>query len=114
MNFLLKILLSAAAVLILSNVLPGIQVASYTIAIIVAVVLAFLNTFVKPLLVFFTLPVTLLTLGLFLLVINAAIIVMAGYFVDGFQVAGWGYALLFSLTLSIFQSLLHSMLKKDK
>ncbi len=114
MNFILKLILSAVAVIVLSKILPGVGVDSYVSALIVAVVLAILNAIVKPLLVFLTLPATIITLGLFLLVVNAAIILLADYFIDGFRVNGWLWALIFSVLLSIFQSILHSILKKDK
>ncbi|AXT61142.1 phage holin family protein [Aquimarina sp. AD10] len=114
MNFILKLILSAVAVIVLAKILPGVGVDSYVSALIVAVVLAILNAIVKPLLVFLTLPATIITLGLFLLVINAAIILLADYFIDGFRVNGWLWALIFSVLLSIFQSILHSILKKDK
>ncbi|WP_103865796.1 phage holin family protein [Aquimarina sp. I32.4] len=114
MNFLLKLILSALAVLVLAKILPGVAVENYVSAIIVAIVLAILNTIVKPLLVVFTLPATILTLGLFLLVINAAIILIADYFIPGFSVRGWFWALIFSVLLSVFQSILHSVLKKDR
>ncbi len=114
MKFFLKLLLSAVAVLVLAEILPGAQVDNYVSALIVAVVLAILNTIVKPVLIFLTLPATIITLGLFLLVINAAIILLADYFIPGFNVNGWLWALVFSVLLSIFQSILHSILKKDK
>ncbi|WP_109299619.1 phage holin family protein [Aquimarina sp. AU474] len=114
MKFFLKLLLSAVAVLVLAEILPGAQVNNYVSALIVAVVLAILNAIVKPILVFLTLPATIVTLGLFLLVINAAIILLADYFIPGFNVNGWLWALVFSVLLSIFQSILHSILKKDK
>ncbi len=113
MKFLLKIILSAIAVLVLAEILPGVGVDNYVSALIVAVVLVILNAFVKPVLVFLTLPATVITLGLFLLVINAAIILLADYFIAGFNVNGWLWALIFSVLLSIFQSILHSVLKKD-
>ncbi len=114
MNFVLKLLLTAVAVLVLAKILPGVSVENYLNAVIVAIVLGFLNMFVKPLFVFLTLPATIITLGLFLLVINASIILIADYFIDGFYVSGWLYALFFSLLLSVFQSILYSFLKKDK
>ncbi|MEW7277295.1 phage holin family protein [Aquimarina sp. 2201CG1-2-11] len=114
MNFLIKLILSALAVLVLSKILPGVGVDNYVSAIVVAVVLAILNGIVKPLLVILTFPVTVVTLGLFLLVINAAIILLADYFVAGFSVNGWLWALIFSVLLSVFQSILYSILKKDK
>ncbi|APS38447.1 MULTISPECIES: phage holin family protein [Salegentibacter] len=113
MNFILRILLTAVAVVILAKFLPGVEVEGYLTAIIVAIVLAILNLLVKPILVIFTLPVTILTLGLFLLVINAIIILLADAFVSGFGVSGFFIALLFSLLLSLFQSLLFSLLGKD-
>lgn len=114
MKFVLKMMLSAVAVLVLSKILPGVEVASYMSALIVAVILAVLNAVVKPLLVVLTLPATILTLGLFLLVINAAIILIADHFISGFEVHGWLWALIFSIVLSVFQSILYSILKKDK
>jgi len=114
MNLILKILLSALAVVMIAYILPGIHVENYTSAIFVAIVLGLLRVTVKPLLILFTLPVTVLTLGLFLLVINALIILMAGYFVGGFVVGGFWWALLFSLLLSVFQSVLYSLLENNK
>src|SRR5690606_12989827 len=81
-------------------------------AIVLAVVLALLNFLVKPILILFTLPVTILTLGLFLLVINALIILFAENLVPGFQVAGFWWALIFSLLLSFMQAVLHLVLKQ--
>ncbi|TQI71860.1 putative membrane protein [Gramella sp. Hel_I_59] len=113
MKLLLRLLLTAVAVVILAKILPGVSVDSYWTAIIVAVVLSLLNFIVKPILVLFTLPVTILTLGLFLLIINAIIIFMADGFIDGFGVSGWFMAIIFSLLLSLFQSVLFSILKSD-
>jgi putative membrane protein len=113
MNFILRILLTALAVVILAKILPGVNVEGYVTAIIVALVLALLNLLVKPVLVLLTLPVTILTLGLFLLVINAIIILLADAFVGGFGVSGFLMAIVFSLLLSLFQSLLFSLLGKD-
>lgn len=114
MKFILRILLSALAVIILAYVLPGVGVDSFVTAILVAVVLSLLNFLVKPILVILTLPITILTLGLFLLVINALIILMAAHFIDGFQVGSIWWAILFSLLLSLLQSILYSILKEDK
>ena len=114
MKTFLKLLLTALAVIVLANILPGIHVANYVTAIIVAAVIALLNMFVKPLLVFFTLPATIVTLGLFLFVINAVIILLAGKLVAGFAVSGFFAALLFSVLLSIFRSILFSLLKEEE
>ena len=114
MKTFLKILLTALAVIVLATVLPGVSVSGSLSAIIVAVVIALLNMFVKPLLIFFTLPATIVTFGLFLFVINAIIILLADNLVDGFAVSGFFAALLFSILLSIFRSVLFSLLKEKK
>ena len=114
MKIFLKLLLTALAVIVLANILPGVLVTNYVIAVIVAVVISLLNMFVRPLLVFFTLPATIVTLGLFLFVINAVIILLASKLVSGFAVSGFFTALLFSVLLSIFRSFLFSLLKEDK
>jgi len=114
MKYIIRLLLSAVAVIILSYVLPNVSVANYTTAILVALALSLLNFIVKPILVILTLPITILTFGLFPLVINASIILLADYFVDGFSVDGLGWALLFSLLLSFLQWILFSVFKKEK
>ncbi|MCV6631750.1 MAG: phage holin family protein [Flavobacteriaceae bacterium] len=114
MNYILKLLLTALAVVLLSKVLPGVQVEGYTAAIWVALTLSILNVLVKPLLVLFTLPITVVTFGLFLLIINALIILLADKLLDGFAVSSIWIAILFSVLLSILQSILFSILKKDK
>ncbi len=113
MKLILRILLSALAVVVLANILPNVSVDSYLTAIIVAVVLSLLNFIVKPILVILTLPVTILTFGLFLLIVNAVIILLADYLIPGFNVANIWWALLFSLLLSLLQSILFSLLKED-
>lgn len=113
MRFLIRLLLTAVVVVLLAKFLPGVAVAGYLTAVIVAVVLAILNIIVKPILVLFTLPVTILTFGLFLLVINAVIILLADAFISGFNVDGFWVALIFSLLLSIVQSILFSLLPDD-
>lgn len=113
MKLILRILLSALAVVILSYILPGVEVDSYWTAILVAVVLSLLNFLVKPILIILTLPVTIITLGLFLLIINAIIILLADYLITGFDVNGIWWALLFSLLLSLLQSFLFTILKED-
>lgn len=114
MKLILKLLLNAVAVVILAKLLNGVNVDSYTTAIIVAVVLSILNLLVKPVLVILTLPITILTLGLFLLIINALIILLADKLIDGFSVSSIWMAVLFSILLSILQSVLHSLLNEDK
>jgi len=114
MKTILRMLLTAIAVVIIAKFLPGVAVTDFTNALFVAIVLGFLRITVKPILIFLTLPATIVTLGLFLLVINAVIIMLAGYFVDGFTVSGFWTALLFSILLSMFQSILYSFLKEKE
>ena len=114
MKILLKILVSSLAVFISAYLLPGIHVDSFLTAIIVAAVLALLNAFLRPLLIFFTIPVTIFTLGLFLLVINAALIMLTSKIVDGFVVTSFWWAVLFSIILSIITSVLESLGMKEE
>ncbi len=114
MKIILKLLLTAVAVIILAHILPGVALDGYVSALIVAVVLGVLRLIVKPILVLLTLPITIITLGIFLLFINAFIILMADYFIDGFAVTNIWYAILFSILLSVFQSILYTFLKSDK
>ncbi len=111
MNLLVRLLLTTILVVVLAKFLPGVTVDSIKTALIVAVVLALLNTFLKPILVFFTLPVTVITLGLFLLVINAVMILICDYLIDGFEVKSFVSALLFSIVLSVCQWLLNLFVK---
>ena len=101
MNFLVKVLVSTFAVVIASYLLGGVQVESFTTAIVVAFVLAVLNALLKPFLIILTIPVTIMSLGLFLLVINAFIIQMAAYVVRGFDVLNFWWALLFGVILAV-------------
>ncbi len=114
MKIFLKLLLTAIAVIVLAAILPGVTVTNYVTAFIVAITISLLNMFVKPLLIFFTLPATIITLGLFLFVINAIIIILAGKLVSGFVVSGFFTALIFSVLLSVFRSFLFSLLKEEK
>ena len=110
MNFLIKILLSAVAVVIGAYVIPGVSVNGYVTALIVALIMSLLNVTVKPLLVILTIPVTILTLGLFLLVINVIIIYITDALISGFSVHGFLPALIFSLVVSLVNWLFDSML----
>ena len=114
MGFIIKILITAAAVFVADYFLAGVHIANdLRTVIIVALVLALLNTFIKPILVFLTIPITILTLGLFLLIINALMVKLADYFIDGFTVSGWVSAILFSLIVSIVSYLLNLFIDRD-
>jgi putative membrane protein len=114
MNLILRLLITTGIVLMLSYFMGGVQVDKVTTAIIVAVVIGLLNTFLKPILVFFTFPVTVFTLGLFLLVINACMVLLCDKLVDGFNVSSFLTALIFSVLLSISQSILYKLFADKK
>jgi putative membrane protein len=101
MKTIVRWLLLAAALLLVAHLYPGVSVASFGSALIAALVIGLFNTFVRPLLVLLTLPVTLLTLGLFLFVINALMFWAAAYLLEGFNVAGFAAALVGSLLYSL-------------
>ena len=126
MNFIIKLFISAVAVLITAYFLDGVTIGNnqfyssnspelnrFSTALLVAVVLAFLNTIVKPILTILSLPITFYTLGLFLLAINAVIILFADKLVDGFKVDGFWTALWFSLVLALVSSFLNLFNKKE-
>jgi len=113
MNILMRIIVTSIVAFGLSYLLEGIKFDSFWTAILVAIVLAVLNAIIKPILILLTLPITLITLGLFLFVINALIILLAEKLVNGFSVDGFWWALLFSLLLSLLTSLLYKQ-KKEK
>ena len=106
MNWVVKILVNAISVVLTASLLPGVEVKNFLTAIIIVVVLSLLNLFVKPLLIILTIPITLLTFGLFLLAINAIIILLADDLISGFKVDNFWWALLFSIVLSVINSLL--------
>lgn len=104
---MLKILLINSIVIFLgSYLLNGVKVKSYWSALGVALLLALINMFIKPIIVLLTLPLTILTLGLFILVINAWILLIIDKIVDGFTVKGFWWAVLFSIFISIVNSIM--------
>ena len=106
-KLLFKILVCSVNVFILAYILPGISIVDFFTAILVAAVLSLLDAIVKPLLMLLTLPATILTLGLFLFVINAGIILIDAHSVHGFKVDSFWHAMLFGALLSFFNSLVH-------
>lgn len=114
MNLIIRILITAILVVFIANFLPGVHVASFTTALVVAIVLGLLNIFIKPILVILTFPVTILTLGLFLFVINALIILLCTNIVGGFSVDSFWTALFFSIILSILQSIMNKIIGEGK
>ncbi|MDQ2933017.1 MAG: phage holin family protein [bacterium] len=113
MNIIIHWLVSAVAVFIAAYLLPGVDVSGIGTVLIVAVVLGALNAILKPVLFVLTLPITILTLGLFALVLNAAMVLLASWIVEGFKVDGFIWALLFALIVSLISSVLNSVAKKE-
>jgi putative membrane protein len=114
MGFIIRVLVTALAVYAADYFLDGVHISDdIKTILIVALVLALLNTFVKPILVILTIPVTIITLGLFLLIINALMVKWAASLVDGFEVDGWWSALLFSLIVSLVSALVNSIVGGD-
>ncbi len=108
---LLRLILTTLAILLVTNVYGGIQVDSVTTAVIAAVVLGLINMIVRPVIVLLTLPISMLTLGLFLLVINAGMLSMAAWLVNGFEVGGFWDALLASFIISVVVALLNGLVR---
>ncbi|MFM9910967.1 MAG: phage holin family protein [Chitinophagaceae bacterium] len=107
MKLIMRVIVTSIIAFGLSKILNGIHVDDFWAAILLAVVLAVLNGILKPILIILTFPITIITFGLFLFVINAAIILLADKLMDGFKVDGFWWALLFSLLLSIVSSVLY-------
>lgn len=112
MIILLKWFLSALAILIAAYVIPGVVISGVWSALILAAVLGLFNISIKPLLILLTLPINILTLGLFTLVINALMVMLASSIVKGFSVGGFVNALLFSIVLTVIQMIFAMMIKK--
>ena len=105
MGILLHWLIITLAIMVSAYLLPGVKIAGFVPALAAAVVLGLLNLVLKPILVLLTLPINILTLGLFTLVINAAIIMLATKIVPGFTVENWWWAILFGIVLGLVNSL---------
>lgn len=114
LNLLIRLVISAIAIVIAAFLLSGVSVEDYWAALIVAAFLAILNSTVRPILIILTIPVTIFTLGLFLLLINALMVMIAAYFIDSFIVVNFWWALAFSLILSILNGLFSGMAKKEE
>ncbi|MEO5646799.1 MAG: phage holin family protein [Chitinophagaceae bacterium] len=112
MSFLLRLLVTAAVAFGLAELLPGVKVDTYWTALIFALILAILNFIVKPILVILTLPVTILTLGLFLFIINAIVVLLAARFVKGISITNIWWAVIFALLLSLITSVIMKVLDK--
>lgn len=111
MKFIAELIIRSFVLLLTSYILPGFKIDSYTTALLVAIVLGILNMLVKPLLIFFTLPATILTLGLFIFVINAVLLIIASNLIKGFHIDSFFTAIVAAVLISIISTLLTSILR---
>lgn len=107
MSILINWVISALVILVTGYLLPGVHIDSFLTALVAALVLGIINAFIKPIIILLTLPINILTLGLFTFVINAFIILLTSALVPGFRVNGFWWALLFSIVLAIINTILH-------
>ena len=112
MKFIVRLFISTLAIVVTAYLLRGVKIDSFSTAIVVAAVLAFLNTIVKPVMILFTIPITILTLGLFLIVINSLMILLTAKIVHGFEVQGFWSAMIFSIILSLVTSIFDAISKE--
>ncbi len=109
MKTILRLLVSAFAIIITAYLLPAVSVSGFITALIIAVVLGAINTFIRPVLVLLTLPLTVMTLGLFLIILNTLLIMLTAVLVPGFTIASFWWALAFGIILSVISAFLHQL-----
>lgn len=112
MRILINWLVTTAAILISAYLLPGVSVRSLGAALVTALVLGLINAIIRPILLILTLPLTIVTLGLFIFVLNALLVLLTSAIVPGFRVHGFGWALIFSLVFSIVSFILHRIVPR--
>ncbi|QQG44492.1 MAG: phage holin family protein [Candidatus Roizmanbacteria bacterium] len=111
MGWIIRIMISALAIFITSRILTGVRVDNFITALVVAIVLGVINTFIKPLILLLTLPLNIISLGLLTFIINGLLILLTASFVKGFSVDNIWWAILFSLVVSVVSSVLHGLTK---
>ena len=111
MKLIVDLLMRMVVLLITTYLVPGFHIDSYTTALVVAIVLGILNVLVKPILVFLTLPATVITLGLFIFVVNAVLLIIASKFIPGFRIDSFFTAIVASIVISLVSSLLSTLIK---
>jgi len=110
MNLILRILILIASVFVASRIIPGVEIDSNETLFIVAILVGVVNAFVKPILVVLTLPLTIITLGIFLLVLNGLLVLALSAIIPGFMVSGLLAAILFSIVVSVISSVLNNLI----
>lgn len=113
MNLIIRLLVTAIVAFLLTKILTGVHIDGFSTALVFALILGLLNLIVTPILKILGLPLTILTLGLFSLVINALVVLLAAKFVDGMTIDGFGWAFIFSISLSLITSLLSGIISRD-
>ncbi len=113
MNLIINLFVTAVVAFFLTKILPGVHFEGFSTAIIFAIVLGILNLIVSPILKLLGLPLTIITLGLFSLVINAIVVLIADYFIDGMTIDGFWWAFIFSIALSLVTSLVSGIFSSD-
>jgi putative membrane protein len=113
-RFLIRLVVNGVAVMVAAYLIPGLHVASATAAFIAGLVLGLVNAIVRPLLILLTLPFTLLTLGLFLFVVNAICLALVAWLVPGFTISGFGAAFIGALVISLVSWMLHAILADER
>ncbi|OGG15233.1 hypothetical protein A2773_04680 [Candidatus Gottesmanbacteria bacterium RIFCSPHIGHO2_01_FULL_39_10] len=111
MKLIIELLIKAFVLLVTTRLVPGFNIDSWTTALIVAFILGVLNIFIKPILLFLTLPATILTLGLFMFVVNALLLIIASKLVSGFQIESFGTAIIAAVVITIISSLVNLFIK---
>lgn len=111
MQIIISLLLNALALMATAYIVPGFKVADFTSAILAAILLGVVNTFIKPIISFIALPLTFITLGLFTFIINAAMLFLVAAFVKGLMIDGWVPAILGAIVLSVVSTVLSALLK---
>ena len=113
-NIIIRLFINIAALWVADKLFTGIWFSDTNTLILTAIVFGILNTFIKPVLIIFTLPINILSLGLFTLIINAVILELADFWIDGFRVDGFGIAILASVFISLVSIVLHGILKEKR
>lgn len=108
--WIVRLLINAIVIVLIANFVPGVSVDSYGTAILVAIILALINVVIKPIVMFLSLPIRILTLGLFTLIINTALLALTAYLVNGFEISSFISALIASIIISIVSSILNMVM----